>query len=585
MISTNNNSTNQNQSFNKKPGSGNNGTIDVLAAFRQQVGSGLDKDIHTSLIESFGTRNNIKPRIIEGSSISIEIDSLVFERIEGDEVLTAVFLIDSPDTDLGNTNEKINGRDTCNPILMGDIVQTENFYMDVLTKNLQAHHKDKSIVFTMCAVIPRLTLKRINAEGKLPKDIVKNLWVNIETSIVSYNNDLELPISKVAETNRFTFRPEFNTDETCTSTGLPVFREWEVSLRTQSDNKNISKAQVNTSQVVSLIGHTDKVYCGQAERTVEGNIPRLRTWEYNLHITQAKSEVGYSNLATTLLALGSVATMFNGNTRYVPLKRNLTSKRRNLMTLNRDLIKEHQFDITDKDFTLKLWTDIYTFPDTKVILHVPECTEETTWLQMLELASHNPDVRRTVIETARQICASYDDQGNLTGSFFDQYWDDSQPIGMLDSDDVILNGYFLDENDVERDIVGWNYDAARNDIENNPLFLEYDNTFRATDIPLPIRLSERVRILREQFPNVVFTGRSRPFRLNPAFIIALWNGMTAAMGGKYKIENTHDLEDTSSRAGYVHRSADGFSSNSFNMSPSGLNSGGMRTNMRSFRTI
>lgn len=539
-------------------------TIDVLAQYRQKIGSGLDKDIHQALIESFGERSGITPRIIEGKAMAIEIDILVFEKTVNKDIVVAAFLIDTPDVDLGNTNEKVNGRDVSVPIVLGDLIQSETVTMDSLTAHLNADHPDKEIIYSMVSVIPRLTLSRISNDGKLPKDVVQKLWVNIETSIVSIHNDIPLPLASIADTTRFVFRPEFSTDDVQSATGLPIHREWEVSLRAQSDNKNISKAKISTNQIVSLVGHTDLVYCGAPVPETIGGRPRANTWEYNLHITQSRSELGYSNLSTTLLALSTVPALFSGTTRFVPLKRALSSKTRNLMALNRDLTdKQLEFDVSEENFTLNMWKSIYLFDETKVILHIPECTEETTWLTMISQAPYDPAVNDAVITACREMNVTYDRDGNVNGNTFDQFWDGSQPIGEIDSDDVILNGYYNDENDVERDINSWTYLAARTDIENNRLFQDYDNTFHDTTMPIELRLSERVRILREQFPNVVFTGRSLPFRINPEFLKALWAANTASMKGKFTIENTHELEDINQRAGHQHRGSAGFSSDSF----------------------
>ena len=562
-------------------------TIDILSQYRQKLGSGIDKEIHQSLVESFGERSKIKPRIIEGKTMAIEIDTLVFEKVIGDDVVVAVFLIDSPDVNLGNSNEKIGGRDVSVPIVLGDIVHSENDYMDALTASMQDTYPDKNIMWSMVSVIPRLMLRSISSTtGLLPKDIVQKLWINIETSIVSIHNDIPLPVNALANDTRFVFRPEFPQDETASATGLPVFREWEILLRAQSDNKNISKAKINSNQIVSLSGHTDLVFCGDPMVEHQSGIPRARTWEYNLHITQAKSELGYANLSTTLLALSSIPTLFAGTTRFVPLKRALHSKVRSLSSLRHDLVDpKTMFDITEDDFTLNRWKDIYLFEDTKVILHVPECTEETTWLSMLESSASDPKMRNIVLDTARELCTTFDRHGQAEGNSFDEFWNDNDVIGSIDTDDVILNGYYTDENDVERDIVGWNYLAARTDIENSRLFQEYDNTFHDESVPLEIRLSERVRIIREQFPNVVFTGRSRPFRLSPAFLEALWAGVTKAMRGKYSIENTHELEGISQRSGHRHRGDVGFRNDSFSFNNSStVHKTVGQSSMRNFRS-
>ena len=569
---------NQQAPVGKKP------AIDILAQYRQQIGSGHDKEIHQALVKSFGERAGITPRVIEGKSMAIEIDILVFEKHVDDEVVTAVFLIDSPDVDLGNVNEKVNGRDTSVPILLGDLIQSEQVTMDSLTSNLLSEHPDKKITYSMVSVLPRLTINRISADGKLPKDVVQKLWVIIETSIVSMHNDIPLPLASIADDTRFIFRPEFSTDDEQTATGLPIFREWEVSLRCQSDVKNISKAKINTNQIVSIIGHTDLVYCGKPIAENVGGRPRASTWEYNLHITQTRSELNYNNLSTTLLALSTLPALFNGTTRFVPLKRSLNSKARNLMALNRDLGDPAlEFDVSEENFTLNNWKSIYLYDETNIILHVPECTEETTWLTMLSQAPYDPEVMNVVIDACRQMNATYDKAGNVTGSTFDQYWDGSQSIGEIDNNSVILNGYYIDENDVERDINSWNYLAARTDIENNRLFQEYDNTFNDTNTDIELRLSERVRILREQFPNVVFTGRSLPFRINPEFLKALWAANTASMKGKYAIENTHELEEINERAGRQHRPTRGFNSDSFNFNSSGTPLANTRSTLRMFR--
>jgi len=562
-------------------------TIDILSQYRQKLGSGSDKEIHHSLLESFGERSKIKPRIIEGKTMAIEIDTLVFERVVGNDIVAAVFLIDSPDVNLGNTNEKVGGRDVSVPIVLGDIVHSENDYMDALTASMQDTYPDKNVMWSMVSVIPRLMLRNVSsATGLFPKDVIQKLWINIETSIVSLHNDIPLPVNALASDTRFVFRPEFPQDETASATGLPVFREWEILLRAQSDNKNISKAKINSNQIVSLSGHTDLVFCGDPMIENQGGIPRARTWEYNLHITQAKSELGYANLSTTLLALSSVPTLFTGTTRFVPLKRALHSKTRSLNALKHDLVDpQAQFDITEEDFTLNRWKDIYLFEDTKVILHVPECTEETTWLSMLESSASDPKMRNIVLDTARELCTLFDRHGNNIGNSFDEFWNENDVIGSIDTDDIVLNGYYTDENDVERDIVGWNYLAARTDIENSRLFQEYDNTFHDESVPLEIRLSERVRIIREQFPNVVFTGRSRPFRLSPAFLESLWAGVTKAMNGKYTIENTHELEGINQRSGHRHRGESGFNGSSFSFNNAGtIHKPAGSSAMRNFRS-
>lgn len=135
-------------------------------------------------------------------------------------------------------------------------------------------------------------------------------------------------------------------------------------------------------------------------------------------------------------------------------------------------------------------------PGIAIAIDVPDCGPQTWYLAPLAAAANgNPGAIAMVI----------DSWNDLTNGMFGKEF--SEPLFINPTERIHL-GYYTDANGARADIRDLDYlsvATARgaHDIE---LVRKWSDTFVAMDIPLPMRLETRARIIKELFPSAVFTG-------------------------------------------------------------------------------
>lgn len=151
-----------------------------------------------------------------------------------------------------------------------------------------------------------------------------------------------------------------------------------------------------------------------------------------------------------------------------------------------------------------------------------EDTGILNWIHSTFLAAARGDIdaHKYIIQSANA----------LTLGEFGKYFNEGDPIAYDDNNRIVL-GYYTDQHTGERhDLRNLDYLAMLNLLgaKDMKTVVNYANTFDHIDVPIEIRLEDRVRIIENILGSAVIKGYASQITFNPAFIEALHASLTSA---------------------------------------------------------
>lgn len=180
-------------------------------------------------------------------------------------------------------------------------------------------------------------------------------------------------------------------------------------------------------------------------------------------------------------------------------------------------------------------------PGIAISVDVPDCGPQTNYLGILAAAANgNPQAIAAVVAAADV----------LTDGLFGRDLQ-NEPLFVNTNNRVHL-GYRIDEQGMKADIRDLDYVSlatikGAHDLE---MVRKWSDTFAASDIPLPIRLEQRAKIIREIYPSAVFTGMATRVTFGPKRLQHLVSCIMAK-GVRPEIQTTGFGLTSSAQRGYA----------------------------------
>lgn len=161
-------------------------------------------------------------------------------------------------------------------------------------------------------------------------------------------------------------------------------------------------------------------------------------------------------------------------------------------------------------------------PGIALAVDVSVCGTDTWYNEVFSAAA---SAHPSAVSAQRAILRAADRLTN--GVFSTKYTTDESPV--FQGEDVILAGYYIDEDGVKKDLRELDYLAVMNLAGKDPrVGQDWTDTFTQGSYSLEKRLDARKRMIQQLLPSAVFTGRVLRVTFNPKFIEALVSSAAAA---------------------------------------------------------
>lgn len=146
-------------------------------------------------------------------------------------------------------------------------------------------------------------------------------------------------------------------------------------------------------------------------------------------------------------------------------------------------------------------------------MDIPEVGASTHYNGVFSAATTSIEAQRAIIEAANV----------LTNGTFKNYFQMNTGRVLIDDQNRIHMGYYIDQDGIKRDIRDIDYLAVANMVgEKDPAMIrEWSDTFLRTEYPMELRLAERKRTIVGLTKDPVFTGFARRVTFSREFIDAL----------------------------------------------------------------
>lgn len=343
-------------------------------------------------------------------------------------------------------------------------------------------------------------------------------------------------VSWVDNRDQLAARLDFSPIPDETATGLPVRTDFTISL--QGVNNSNPSAQVEQVRDLTRVsGFVDLVYAGQQQQQPQyGFQPQqpldTRTYFPRLVMTGLASEVNAITMELQLLGL-STSTLMSRNNAWAGVYRK-DFNRAHLTNGDEDLR-----DIGAVGFEVNLTGDPQA-PRDRINTKVQSFGDAQLY-QLLGATVHQQLIYSMDVEEAGTlswinlafIAASENKKGaidmiiqaadTLSMGQFTKLFPVGEPIAFDDQNRIHL-GYYTTKNGERRDLRDVDYLAMLNQLGKNDMakVVEWSDTFDRKEIPLPIRLATRLKLLQAVLGDSVrVKGFARRITFNPNFITAL----------------------------------------------------------------
>lgn len=334
----------------------------------------------------------------------------------------------------------------------------------------------------------------------------------------------------------FRGRLVFNGGDVNDALGQPLRTNFRLTL-TGSEQNNRSEILQSDTQLASSSGFINLRYVGQQQMPGPMGHPVLTSQRMipvvNVTSTVVEQDVLSPELHLVALAMNCILGR-NEAWRHVfrPTKGDdFSAILANLDGLSTDV--EQPIKSKDASFDLNMFLNTFVFPTPVYRMDIEECGAQTWLNEMIrEACRGNGEAYNMVIATANR----------MTNNAFSSLFAAGEPIGMLENDRTIL-GVYRDRNGRKRDLREIDKLALDNMNPDDPTVgIEYERTLDGNYASMPIRIAERVALLRRQLADqLTITGFATPVILNPKFLMALFLGMEKA-GLQVRLDSAYDTQ-------------------------------------------
>jgi len=329
------------------------------------------------------------------------------------------------------------------------------------------------------------------------------------------------------EQSSLTVNVDTNTEPAQTATGLPVRDDQTITLRASLTPAGQTSASHEGIQDLTRVSTYVDLYPAAPRQQVFGAPPVTQRYYPIVWITRLDSMINAVTLEIALLGLASTTVMAkNGQWAAGFLQRYGSASVNALkdfgavgyeVNLSPDpqaqpaKIDTRGEGYSQADLLKLIAATVYDEPT--FMMYVDE-VGELSWLHstFLEAARGNPAAQKSIIDAAN----------NLTNGAFGQNWHGGQIC--FDNQTRSATGYYIDSDGVQRDLRDIDTLAMLNLFGGQDMGLvkEYTDTFLRREIPSPMRLETRNRMLRNVLRGEVkIKGYAQSITFDNAFLQAL----------------------------------------------------------------
>lgn len=426
---------------------------------------------------------------------------------------------------------KENNREVEIPVVAGDIYNRELVakIRELLTPKLSG----REITDTGCCVLPT----DFNFESIEAVRQVVHTGVSAIADFLRNAAD-QTDYFNAADYAAATFRGRlvFNGGDVEDAMGQPLRTNYRLTL-TGSEQNNHSEILQSDTQLASASGFINLRYVGPQQLPGPMGVPMMSSQRLipvvNITSTVVEQDVLSPELHLVSLALSTILGR-NEAWRHVfrPSKGDeFAAVLSNLDGISVDV--DQPIKSKDTSFDLNLFLNTFVFSTPVYRMDIEECGPQTWLNEMIrESCRGNGEAYNLVINTANRMT------NNAFGSLFPA----GEAIGMLENDRTIL-GVYRDRNGRKRDLREIDKLALDNMNPDDPTVgMEYERTLDGNYASMPIRIAERVALLRRQLSDqLTITGYATPVILNPKFLMALFLGMEKA-GLQVRLDSAYDTQ-------------------------------------------
>lgn len=469
----------------------------VLVVFLHQDAGNAHAAVHTLLVEAAGGRLSNKVVNIGGNNVEITTvagdvyDATMWSRIE----------------------QKI---------------------QETAGRNIQVHDAGASVLPSELSVEDRDRLRGVlyNA-GEATFSVMDNALGGVQQP---FN------VSWVDNRDQLSARLDFSPLPAESTTGLPIREDFQISL--QGVNTGNPQAQVEQVRDLTRVGgFVDLVYAGAPQQQQQFGFQQpqqldTRTYYPRLVVTSLASEVNAITMELQLLGL-STSTLMTRNNSWAGVFRKDFSRAN--IEEGRDLrdigAVGYEVNLTGNPEAPRdrINTKVQSFGDQQLyqllgatvhqqLIYSMDVEEAGTlsWINLAFIAA--AEGKKQAIDMIVQAA------DELTLGNFTKLFPVGSPIA-IDDQNRIHQGYYTDKNGQRRDLRDVDYLAMLNVLGKTDMqkVIEWSDTFDRKDIPLPIRLERRLRLLQGVLGDSLrIKGFARRITFTPEFIGALQQAVSNA---------------------------------------------------------
>lgn len=318
-------------------------------------------------------------------------------------------------------------------------------------------------------------------------------------------------------------KAEFPRSNVEDSQGLPVYAAFKVDINARDTSaSNLDPVSVSATQISTLTGFVDLQYAGPATIAGPNNTVMQSTQLFVPKLVMTSTTTQHPRIfpELQLLAMACAAALVNRNSWMAALEPSYQDDGLHSLA-GMGLELKAVVDPTDDKFNMfDFLNSTVHLGNLNYYLHVSDA-DDLTWLMAMFRDSTQPGPAG---QEAYDYIVSVAD--NLTNGIFSTNFAGGA-IVEPEADKVIM-GFWMDRQGNRRDLREINQIAFANLVgqADAQKSFDFNDTYNAEKGDLPTRLAIRLALLREVLQgNLEFKGYAVPYRVNPAFVEALYQSV------------------------------------------------------------
>lgn len=318
-------------------------------------------------------------------------------------------------------------------------------------------------------------------------------------------------------------KAEFPRSNVEDSQGLPVYAAFKVDINGRDTSAtNYDPVSVSATQISTLTGYVDLQYSGPTSIPGPNGalIQSTQMFVPKLVMTSTTTQHPRIFPELQLLAMACSAALVNRNSWMAALEPAFNDDGLHSLA-GMGLELGAVVDPTDANFKLfDFLNSTVHLGSLNYYIHVADADDLTWLMAMFRDSTQAGELGTQAYNHIIQVA------NNLTNQVFGQIFQGGAIVER--EDDKVIMGYWMDRQGNRRDLREINQIAFANLVgaADAAKAFEFNDTFNPEKGDLPIRLANRLALLREVLQgNLEFKGYAAPYRVNPAFIEALYTAV------------------------------------------------------------